>query len=72
MKTITLLESTKITSSNTHRTVMIKTLVDVDGEEQEFTWGHCHVEKTSTNVPSSIYIGHIDIYDNDIVGIVKY
>lgn len=72
MKYITLLESSKITSSNTYRTVMIKTLIDVDGEEMEFTWGHCHIEKTNSNVPKYIYIDNIDIYNDDIVTIVKY
>ena len=72
MEYISLLESSKIASSNKYRTILIKTIVDVDGEDEQFTLGHCHVEKSNTNIPDYIYEEDIAMYEDDIVAITKY
>lgn len=72
MKYISLLDASKLSSINTHKTVLIKTIIDIDGEDEEFTWGHCHIEKSNNTLPKYIYEKDIVMYQDDIVAITKY
>jgi hypothetical protein len=71
MENLTKQQALDMLIANKYKSIKITVTVDCDGEKEEITWAYAYVDKSNKDIPKSFNKKYLDMYDDQIIYLVK-